>query len=109
MHKGVCVGGPLAGQTITTRSETGIVAVDAAGEAAWLYHIDLGSGRFLLDLRPDPSLLDADGTRMLDRDRALAAVVAEGLDVIALPGQEDAPAAAPPDFDDSASGEEGQD
>jgi hypothetical protein len=46
MHRGVCVGGPLAGQTIETRSEFGFVAVDRPGNAAWLYFAD-EAGRFV--------------------------------------------------------------
>lgn len=106
MHKGVCVGGPMAGLSITTRSEVGFVAVDAAGSAAWLYYIDLGTGRYLLDLRPDPSLLDKDGTRSLDRDRALEAGSGRGLDVVPLPGDAE-PAADPPAIDDGADAEGG--
>lgn len=88
MHKGVCVGGPLAGQTIETRSEIGFVAVDRPGHAAWLYEID-NSGRFVLDTSEDPSRIDEDGTRVLDLDRVLTAATEQCLDVIALPGDGD--------------------
>lgn len=84
-HKGVCIGGPMAGQTITTRSDCGFVAVDKPASAAWLYYPDV-NGRFVVDTRPDPSLLDADGTRALDMERAMRAQSEKGLDVIALPG-----------------------
>lgn len=105
MHRGVCVGGPMAGQTVTTRSEVGFVAVDAAGQAAWLYYIDLGTGRYLLDLRPDAASLDGEGTRALDAGRLSAAGIDRGLDVVALPGEDDEPPAEPPVIDDS--GDEG--
>lgn len=107
MHKGVCVGGPMAGLTVTTRSDRGFVAVDAAGFAAWLYYIDPDDGSYRLDTSADPSLLDDDGTRALDRDR-VATAGDQGLDVVALPGEVDeAPAAAPP-IDDSFD-DEGED
>lgn len=85
MHKGVCVGGPLAGETVTTRSDVGFVAVDRPGFAAWLYLID-DAGRYVVDTSDDPSRIDADGTRVLDVDRALEAATEQCLDVVALPG-----------------------
>lgn len=106
MHKGVCIGGPMAGLTINTRSDVGFVAVDRPGFAAWLYYIRTTDGAYVLDTDADPSLLDDDGTRALDADRALNASADKGLDVIALPGDgveqadpddpdpDDAPAAA---------------
>jgi hypothetical protein len=110
MHKGVCVGGPMAGLTITTQSEDGFVAVDAAGFAAWLYYVDCADGHYQLDTRPDPSSLDDDGTRALDRDRALTAATDKGLDVIALPGEDDteAPAEAPAIDETEDDAEEGE-
>jgi len=108
MHQGVCVGGPMAGQTLTINSNRGFVAVDAAGFAAWIYYINSGDGSFGLDTSPDPSLLDEDGTRALDRNRALAAAAAKDLDVIALPGEDEEEPAEPPVIDDS-SGERGGD
>jgi hypothetical protein len=107
MHKGICVGGPMAGQTITTGSDAGFVAVDAAGMAAWIYHIDPGDGSYQLDTSPDASLLDADGTRALDRDRAASAAAGKGLDVVALPGEDDEPAAEPPPIDDFPTDQDG--
>lgn len=86
MHKGVCIGGPMAGLTINTRSDTGFVAVDRPGFAAWLYYIRTTDGAYVLDTDADSSLLDDDGTRALDVDRALTASADKGLDVIALPG-----------------------
>jgi len=86
VHKGVCIGGPMAGLTINTRSDVGFVAVDRPGFAAWLYYIRLTDGAYVLDTAADPSLLDDDGTRALDVDRALTASAEKGLDVIALPG-----------------------
>lgn len=110
MHKGVCVGGPMAGLTITTQSDVGFVAVDAAGFAAWLYYTDPGDGSYRLDTRPDPSSLGDDGTRLLDRDRALAAATDKGLDVVALPGEDDEEPAEPPAIDESYdAAEEGED
>jgi hypothetical protein len=106
MHKGVCIGGPMAGQTLTTGSDHGFVAVDAAGFAAWVYYIDPGDGSYRLDTSPDPSLLDDDGTRALDRDRALSAATDKGLDVVALPG-DDEPAAELPVIDDTSDDEGG--
>lgn len=85
MHKGVCIGGPLAGLTITSRSEVGLVAVDRPASAAWVYRIDAG-GRFILDTSDDPSRIDEDGTRALDAERALDAGREQCLDVIAVPG-----------------------
>jgi hypothetical protein len=109
MHRGVCVGGPMAGLTITTQSDTGFVAVDAAGFAAWVYYA-APDGSYQLDTQPDPSSLGADGTRALDRDRALAAATGKGLDVIALPGEDDEAPADPPvideDYDDAEGGED---
>jgi hypothetical protein len=90
----------MAGLTITTQSDVGFVAVDAAGSAAWLYYIDTGDGSYRLDVSADPSSLDGDGTRALDRDRALQARTDKGLDVIALPGEDDEAPAAPPVFDE---------
>jgi hypothetical protein len=100
MHRGVCIGGPMAGLSITTRSDVGFVATDAAGLAAWLYYIDPADGSYRLDVRADASSLDNDGTRELDRDRAVAAADGKGLDVVALPGDDEEPAAEPPVFDD---------
>lgn len=110
-HRGVCIGGPMAGLTITTQSDTGFVAVDAAGSAAWLYYIDGADGSYRLSTVADASSLDADGTRALDRDRALQAGIDRGLDVIALPGEDDQEEPAePPVFDeDYDPGEEGGD
>lgn len=88
MHKGVCVGGPMAGQTITTRSDDGFLAVDTQGSACWVYKTNPSSGQFVLCTDPDPSLLDADGTRALDADR-VGGAPSQGLDVIALPGLAD--------------------
>lgn len=85
MHKGVCVGGPLAGLTMTIRSEIGFVAVDRPGSAAWVYYAD-AAGRFVLTTEDDPSRIEDDGTRALDLDRVAAAGAEKGLDVIALPG-----------------------
>lgn len=85
MHKGVCVGGPFAGQTIETRSEVGFVAVDRPGHAAWLYYLD-NDGRYVVDTSDDPSRLDEDGTRALDIDRVVDAGADKCLDVIAVPG-----------------------
>lgn len=108
MHRGVCVGGPMAGLTITTQSDVGFVAVDAAGSAAWLYYTT-GDGSYQLDTSPDPSSLDADGTRVLDRDRALAAATDKGLDVVALPGEDDEPPAPAPVIDETEDpGEDGE-
>ncbi len=106
MHKGICVGGPMAGQTVTTGSDVGFVAVDAEGFAAWLYYI-AADGSYQLNLSPDPSLLDDQGTRALDRDRAAAAGADKGLDVIALPGSDPEEPAAPPPIDDGYDDEEG--
>jgi hypothetical protein len=86
-HKGVCVGGPMAGLTITTRSEVGFVAVDKPASAAWLYRADT-NGRFVLDTGDDPSRIDEDGTRALDLER-LGGSSSECLDVIAVPGEDD--------------------
>jgi hypothetical protein len=86
VHRGVCIAGPMAGLTINTRSDVGFVAVDAPGFAAWLYYIRATDGAYVLDTSPDASSLDSDGTRALDRERALAASQEKGLDVIALPG-----------------------
>lgn len=88
MHKGVCVGGPLAGQTVETRSQIGFIAVDRPASAAWLYLID-GNGRYVIDTSDDPSRIDEDGTRALDPGRAETALLEKCLDVIALPGDED--------------------
>lgn len=87
MHKGVCVGGPLAGRTIETRSQVGFLAVDRPASAAWLYRID-DSGRYVLDTSDDPTLIDDEGTRALDPGRAETALLEKCLDVIALPGDE---------------------
>lgn len=84
-HRNVCVGGPMAGLTIDTRSDYGFVAVDRPAGAAWVYRANPDNGRFELDLSPDPSLLDDEGTRALDLDRALTAGIGQGLDLIALP------------------------
>lgn len=97
MHKGVCIGGPMAGETITTRSEIGFVAVDAEGHGAWLYYIG-DDGRYRLDLSPSPSLLDDQGTRELGR--AVISAEEEGLDVVALTGAAEEPPAEPPPIDD---------
>lgn len=84
-HKGVCVGGPMAGLTIHTRSDTGFLAVDRQAGAAWAYYADT-NGRFLLDLSPDPSLLDDDGTRVLQPAR-LEGAGEKCIDVVAVPGE----------------------
>ncbi len=89
-HKGVCVGGPMAGLTIYTRSDDGFVAVDRPATACWVYKADPDSGRFVLCTLPDPSLLDDDGTRALDLDR-VGGASAQGLDIIALPDSEPDP------------------
>jgi hypothetical protein len=102
MHKGVCLGGPMAGQTVTTRSEVGFVAVDAAGFAAWVYRIRTPDGAYALDLSLDDSSLDENGTRALDLERALYAGTDKGLDVIALPGEDQEEPAEPPVFDDDS-------
>lgn len=107
MHKGVCIGGPMAGQTITTRSDIGFVATDAAGSAAWVYYINATDGRFVLDTTPDSSSLDEDGTRSLDLARALDAGEDAGLDVIALPGEDDEEPAEPPVIDDTEDDQDG--
>jgi len=101
MHKGVCVGGPMAGQTITTRSDDGFIAVDKAGSACWLYKADPGNGHFALCTDQDPSLIDDDGTRALDVDR-LGGTPSQGLDVVALPGDDDEQPAPAPVIDDTA-------
>lgn len=106
MHRGICIGGPMAGQTITTRSDRGFVAIDAPGLAAWIYLIGADGG-YRVDTAADVSLLDADGTRALDRERAAAAGTEKGLDVIALPGADDEPAAPAPVLDDGPDDEEG--
>lgn len=86
-HKGVCVGGPMAGLTITTRGDEGFVAVDKPASAAWVYTTDPVNGRFVVCTDPDPSLLDPeDGTRALDLDR-IGGAVAAGVDIIAVPGE----------------------
>jgi hypothetical protein len=106
MHKGVCVGGPMAGQAITTRSDAGFVVVDAAGFAVWIYVVDV-DGKFRLGTRTDPPVLDDSGTRALDREAAVTLAGQCGLDVIALPGEDDEPAADPPAIDESADDEDG--
>jgi hypothetical protein len=98
-HKGVCVGGPMAGLTINTRSDVGFVAVDKPASAAWVYKIDPDNGRYVLDVSPDPSSLDEDGTRALDLDRVLTAGLEKGLDVIALPDSEPDPDEVPAEVD----------
>jgi hypothetical protein len=108
MHKGVCVGGPMAGQTITTYSDAGFVAVDKPGSACWVYMTDPADGRFVLCTDPDPALLDPDGTRALDEAR-LAGAAGHDLDVIALPGDDTEEPAAPPVIDDSSDLEDGED
>ena len=86
MHKGICIGGPMAGVSVSTRSDIGFVAVDAAGFGAWLYYIRVEDGAYVLDTRPDPSSLDVeDGTRAFDPERGLYASD-KGLDLIAIPG-----------------------
>lgn len=97
-HKGVCVGGPLAGLTIHTRSDSGFVAVDKPASACWLYRADADNGRFVLCAEPDPSSLGDDGTRALDLDR-LGGASAEGLDIIALPDAEQDGAVEPTELD----------
>lgn len=86
-HKGVCIGGPMAGLTIVTRSDTGFVAVDKPATACWVYRANPDNGRFELCRLPDPSSIGDDGTRALDEDRILSAGT-EGLDVVALPDAE---------------------
>lgn len=93
-HKGVCVGGPMAGLTINTRSDDGFVAVDKPASACWVYKANPETGRFLLCAVPDPSLIDDDGTRALDLDR-VGGASAQGLDVIALPDAEPDPDEVP--------------
>lgn len=83
-HKGVCVGGPMAGLTVHARSDVGFVAVDRPAGACWVYEIDPNDGRFVLSRDRDPSLISGDGTRVLDLARAELAG-AQGLDIIALP------------------------
>jgi hypothetical protein len=85
-HEGVCVGGPMAGLTIETRSDSGFLAVDAPAGAAWVYYVD-EAGRYVLCTEPDPSLIDeADGTRSYDPERGLDVALGPELDVVALPG-----------------------
>lgn len=97
-HKGVCVGGPMAGLTIHTRSDDGFVAVDRPATACWVYRADPDSGWFVLCTLPDPSLIDEDGTRALDLDR-IGGASAQGLDVIALPDGESDPDIEPAEVD----------
>lgn len=97
-HKGVCVGGPMAGLTIETRSDTGFVAVDKPASACWVYKADPDNGRFVLCTLPDPSSLDEDGTRALDLDR-VGGAPGQGLDIIALPDSEPDAETAPADVD----------
>lgn len=97
-HKGACVGGPMAGLTINTRSDTGFVAVDVPATACWVYKTDPDNGRFVLCVEPDPSLLDDDGTRALDLDR-VGGATAQGLDVVALPDAEADPDDEPDEAD----------
>ncbi len=97
-HKGVCMGGPLAGLTISIRSDDGFVAVDKPAGACWLYRTDRDNGRFVLCVEQDALLLDEDGTRALDLDR-LGGAGAEGLDVIALPEAEPAADEEPGEVD----------
>jgi len=98
-HKGVCVGGPMAGLTIHTRSDVGFVAVDKPADAAWVYKIDPDNGRYVLDTSTDQSSLDEEGTRALDLERALTAGLEKGLDVVALPDSEPDPDAEPAEVD----------
>lgn len=90
-HKGVCVGGPMAGLTISTRSDDGFVAVDKPASACWLYVVNTSNGRFTVCTDDDPTLLDkTDGCRALDLDR-IGGAIAQGLDIIAVPGEPDQP------------------
>ncbi len=97
-HKGVCMGGPMAGLTIHTRSDTGFVAVDKPASACWVYKADPDNGRFVLCTEPDPSSIDDDGTRALDLDR-VGGAVSQGLDIVALPDGEEDPEAEPAEVD----------
>lgn len=97
-HRGVCLGGPMAGLTITTRSDSGFVAVDKPATACWVYKADPDNGRFLLCTEPDPSSIDDDGTRALDLDR-VGGATAQGIDVIALPDAESDDDALPAEAD----------
>lgn len=97
-HKGVCMGGPMAGLTIHTRSDTGFVAVDKPASACWVYKADPDNGRFVLCTEPDPSVIDEEGTRALDLER-VGGASAQGLDVVALPEAEDDPDVVPAEAD----------
>jgi hypothetical protein len=94
----------MAGLTIETWSDAGFVAVDRPGAAAWIYRTNPDNGRFELDVSPDPSLLDVDGTRALDLERALTAGLEHDLDVIALPDAESEPDEEPVISDDLFAG-----
>jgi hypothetical protein len=107
VYQGMCVGGPMDGQTITARGDDGFIAVDRPATACWVYKADRANGRFLLCTAPDPSLIDEDGTRALDEDR-VAGAPSKGLDVVVLPGDDDETPAEAPAID-GTSDPEGED
>jgi hypothetical protein len=91
-----CVGGPLDGLTITTRTPEGFLAADKEAGLAWIYK-QQADGRFVVCTEHDDSLEYPYGTqtgqRRLVMGRAVdAALDPDALDVIAVPGVVDAEA-----------------
>ncbi|QKW15391.1 hypothetical protein [Verrucosispora sp. NA02020] len=74
MNEGICHGGPLDGQTVVSRGDSGLLVADKPSGRAWLY--DWRDGAF--HLREE---------RRLDEVRAVDAAMDGGWDVIALPGE----------------------
>lgn len=53
MNEGVCRGGPLSGQTVTSRRRAGFVLVDAPRDRGWIYDwVEEASGFTIREEKP---------------------------------------------------------
>lgn len=82
LFEGICRGGPLDGETATSRFPAGFVLADKLAGRAWIY-----------DRRHDGTYVvrggDPDPARELDHTKALAAVLGQEYDVIRAVGVAD--------------------
>ncbi|MER5608328.1 hypothetical protein AB0F93_00030 [Micromonospora tulbaghiae] len=81
MNEGVCVGGPLAGQTIASRFPQGVLLVDRPAGHCWLY--DWRDGQFVA--RTDEPMPVQDGPADGPGDSRYRAAAEPHYDVLAAP------------------------
>lgn len=109
LHTGQCVGGPLDGKTITTRTPAKFLAANKRAQRAWIYQRQGEHGHYEVSTEPDDSLLGQSdgvepGQRWLSLERATLAAAHGEIDVIAVTLDEDL---EDEDGQDSDDGDEG--